>query len=495
MSERSLQTNPEFLSISYSLQRNVTPQQGSIISLMLSAASTELPKRALDDQKDSIERWSLGLVGRPDEQDEISSLFNTLNEALSLASIDNVVRDLYNSIGKRISNDHEVVDASDLDPSLSLIAQVTDLKHYALKTEKDANEANERATSPEVVAAQELISHETKPIDLTKLENTIDASDDVQQLDTTKQSSCGHLLLLCTKPLESISPNILASDLSAFDSVTLLYQGAMDHVLSWLRWSAQMGASLIVNDESAIRLLADRFQSASRLSKRQNLHVSAAPGFSIVSMTQLTPQPGPIPFEANERSARDISCWVNLSSGEQRWSMMINFKRVSTSNTQPTLSFNQDGQALATLHIGNLTQIVTVPTQGYYNNEQRRAEARAQSQALSNALNGVLPPRFDSNLRGVAFAQQLAHRVRVIDNLVLSLLRKELRKSAKLLDQLLRVTSTLESRKEVDYLRQLKVKLLATGQLDKESKSEIIKKMIRSTHQLSLNGYWIASRK
>ena len=494
MSEYASQPNPEFLSISYSLQRNVTPQQSSIVSLMISAASTELPKRIRKNEQSSFERWSLGIVGTLDHSDKTNALFDTLNNALSLASIDNVSRSLYNSRGICVSKNCESVAPKDFDPLLSLIAQITDLKHYAqTPARSDSSESNEKTTSPELVEAQEFITQDTRPIDLSKLANTIDVEEDIKQINSTKSS--GHLLLICTKPLESISPTILASDLSSFDSITLLYQGAMDHVLSWLRWSAQMGASLILNTDRAVQQLANRFQAVSRQVKRQGIHVSSAPGFVIVSMTQLTPQPGPIPFEANERSARDITCWINLPPDDQRWSMMINLKRVSTKNTQPTLSFNQEGQALATIHVGDITQMVTIPTQAFYNSEQRRAESRAQSQALANPLNEKLPPRFDSNLRGVAFAQQLAHRVRVIDNLVLSLLRKELRKSAKLLDQLLRVTSTLQGRYEVDYLRQLKVKLLATGQLDEDSKSEIITKMTQSTHQLSLNGYWIASKK
>lgn len=484
-------SNPKLLSISYSLQRNVAPQVSSIVSLMVSAASTEISERTLK----ATSRWGIASVGPVDQQQDGLSLLTTLNEALTLASIDDVSRSFYNSQGICISSNHESILVDTIDPTLSLIAQITDLKHFA-QTKKQTNLIiNEKTTSPELQVAQELLTQDTKPIDLKSLETTLDLDDNIPNVNINRGPNGGHLLLLASKPLESISPTILAHDLNPFESVTVLYQGSMDNILSWLRWSAQMGASLIINTKDAVQTLANRLQAVSRQVRRQGLHISASPGFSIVSMTQLTPQPGPIPFEVNERTAREMTCWINLPSSDQRWSMMINFKKISNAHTQPTLSFDEEGQTIATLHLDQMSQTITVPSQAFCSTEQRRAESKAQSSAFANPLNGVFVPRFDSNLRGIAFAQQLAHRVRVIDNLVLSLLRKELRKSAKLLDQLLRVTSTLQSVEEVEHLKLLKVKLLATGQLDESSKAEIINKMTQSTHQLSLDGYWIASKK
>ena len=91
---------------------------------------------------------------------------------------------------------------------------------------------------------------------------------------------------------------------------------------------------------------------------------------------------------------------------------------------------------------------------------------------------------------GVAFSLQLTHRVRLLDNLMLTMLREETRKSAKLLDQLIKITTNLEGLEKVEGLKSLKVKLLATGLLERSDQEYIAAMMTRSTHRLSLNGSW-----
>lgn len=473
----SLTTNP-LLAVSYSLQRNDSNYQSSIISLLVSAASTDLPPRSPDYQ----EVWGVVTVCQT-----VADSVSILQEALDLASVDNLDRQIFNSRGEVVYDKNNVsVPSNTVTNTLPLIAQIADLKHFSLGNKGD--EVKNKDTSPQ------LTHKETKPIDVDLIGSTLELDENIQKSikeeSLTKLNS--HLLIISDQAFESITPSILPKDTRNFKSITILYIGSSDHVLSWLRWSAQIGGSLILRNEETVSLLADRFQTVSRKLGRQALHFIAGSGFSILSVTQLTPMPGPIPVENVDRVAQEITLWANQPSDELRWSTMITFKKVAPSTSQPTLTFAERGQRLLTLHINEHAYPIMIPHSPMVSADHRRSESRAITNAISNPLNGKLLPRLDGNLLGVAFAQQLCHRVRVIDNLVLSLLRREARKSAKLLDQLLKITSTLESSEQVEVIRLLKVQLLATGQLKRSSKNFIVDLMTKSTHQLSIDGVWQA---
>jgi hypothetical protein len=477
----SLTTNP-LLAVSYSLQRNDSNYQSSIISLLVSAASTDLPPRSPDYQ----EAW--GVVTACET---VADSISILQEALDLASVDNLDRQIFNSRGEVVYDKNNVsVPPTTVTNTLPLIAQIADLKHFSLGKKRD--EAKEKDTSPQLIHKESRSQKETRPIDADLLSSTLELDENIQKSikeeSLTKLNS--HLLIICDQAFESITPSILPKDTRNFKSVTVLYIGSSDHVLSWLRWSAQIGGSLILKNEDTVSLLADRFQTVSRKLGRQALHFIAGSGFSILSVTQLTPMPGPIPVENVDRVAQEITLWANQPSDDLRWSTMITFKKVAPSTSQPTLTFAERGQRLLTLYINEHAYPIMIPHSPMVSAEHRRSESRAITLAISNPLNGKLLPRLDGNLLGVAFAQQLCHRVRVIDNLVLSLLRREARKSAKLLDQLLKITSTLESSEQVEVIRLLKIQLLATGQLKRSSKNFIVDLMTKSTHQLSIDGVW-----
>jgi hypothetical protein len=480
----SLTTNP-LLAVSYSLQRNDSNYQSSIISLLVSAASTDLPPRSPDYQ----EAW--GVVTACET---VADSVSILQEALDLASVDNIDRQIFNSRGDIVYDKNNVsVPPNTVANTLPLIAQIADLKHFSLGKKRGVKEKD---TSPQLIHKDSRSQKETKPIDADLLSSTLELDENIQKSikeeSSTKLNS--HLLIICDQAFESITPSILPKDTRNFKSVTILYIGSSDHVLSWLRWSAQIGGSLILKNEESVSLLADRFQTVSRKLRRQALHFIAGSGFSIISVTQLTPMPGPIPVETIDRVAQEITLWANQPSDDLRWSAMIAFKKVAPSTSQPTLTFAERGQRLLTLHINEHAYPIMIPHSPMVSADHRRSESRAINTAISNPLNGKLLPRLDGNLLGVAFAQQLCHRVRVIDNLVLSLLRREARKSAKLLDQLLKITSTLESSEQVEVIRLLKVQLLATGQLKRSSKNFIVDLMTKSTHQLSIDGVWQAKK-
>ena len=81
----SIKTNP-LLAFSYSLQKYENSHQSSVISLLVSAASTDLPVRS-EDPKDF---WGVVIAG--EVSDDTTQM---LEEALTLASVDNVNRVLF----------------------------------------------------------------------------------------------------------------------------------------------------------------------------------------------------------------------------------------------------------------------------------------------------------------------------------------------------------------------------------------------------------------
>lgn len=472
--------NP-LLAISYSLQRHSLEHVSNNHTLLLSAASTDIPKT----DPEEVESWGVVRVGDDDFEAK-----KYIQEAINLASVDNVQRHVIDSKGLSIFEDNKDW------IELPLLAQIVDLQHSLnKKSTQDSMSHLDSETSPQKVVQTDLNLRNTLEGSSSQIEATIEinSEDIVEKERLLRKATYGHLILVTTKAFETITPNVLPKDLAGFSSITVLYMGEPINILSWQRWSVHFGASLLTKKESMVNDLANRFQTLSRGLSNQTLYLTAGEEFSISSVTQLTPLPGPIPVvtKGRERIAKSHTMSINLPNDGERWAAIISIKKVSSNNSQPTLSLDDHGKRLVTIHINEVSQSINLPYPPLSQKNNKSHEQREVSSVMAQPLNGKVMPRGDQAMIGTSFAQQLSHRIRVIDNLVLSLLRRETRKSVKLIDQLIKITATLGNEYKVNHLRALKVQMLATGQLKDHDRSYIIHEMTQSPYYLSLDGVWI----
>ena len=481
----------QLLGLSYSLQRQSPELQGGSISLLLSAASAEIVPRPLADE----DPWGVVVTHNTSHE-----LLTMLKEAIALAQIDDVKRAYLCHRGDDIFEQGQ--SEEDIKTCLltdrSLLSQLVDLrKIFRGEGTLSSQNSSERTTGANDRIETVDLEKSTQPVNTDLFSNTVDMPKEELEQSLEPRELKGHLLMLADHALEAITPNVVPNDVSAFKSITVLYSGSSHNLLSWQRWASQLGASLITTLEGRAHFIsnvAERIQCASRYLTRQSLYLSTAEGYSISSITHLNPLPSPIPvaFKGRDRVARSASLWLNLATTKERWVTIITLKQISSSGAQATLSMDAEGQRVLTLHIGDQSAPVYLDHSPVPSHEQRRAENRARQAAIANPLGGQKLSRIDSHLTGVAFALQISHRVRVLDNLMLAILRQETRKSAKLIDQLIKVCANLESIERVVALRSMKVKLLATGQLTSDDRDYIATLMQRSTHALNMSGTWSA---
>ncbi len=477
--------------LSYSVQRQSTEHQGTSISVLISAGSAEVLNIVEGDRED----WGV-LVTHGIETEHVKNII----EAVEICSVDNVNRRFITTAGDELFTERMSVEENrkSLRSRLPILAQIVDLQQKFINESSLTQEyahhlMSEKTTgSNDAVAEDGHLETETRPFQADMISNTVDINPDDFSDKVKVTHTKGHLLIIASGAFESITPNLVPKDLKSFESITIYFCASHTLQLSWQRWASQVGATLFCAKDYQPHLLAARLQWVSRSAPRRAIHLSTADGFSISSVTHISPTPSPVPVEyrGRERAARSVTLWTNITNGQDRWVTVVSLRRISSNTTQPTLSVDPGGQRLMTLYIDELSVPIILSQPPMPTTENKKAEARTTSGAFSDPLNGKRLPRRDSHMIGVAFSLQLTHRVRLLDNLMLTMLREETRKSAKLLDQLIKITTNLEGLEKVEGLKSLKVKLLATGLLERSDQEYIAAMMTRSTHRLSLNGSW-----
>ena len=510
--------NTPLVAISYAFQRHELEAQAQQIPLLISASSSTLPlAQRPESQKSKAASeprgdWYIASTG------VISSrALQTLCDAYRLAQVDgSAARRLITPQGRELSQAFEE-EADELKASaelqsqtgwdMSLSDQITSLiavSSYGLSITEpndapDSPSAQEpqQASSKGTVTSQSLKRREAKSESLSDT-TTIDApqaypppSNSKRRNDRTtlppSSEREGHLLLIVSNSLESISPRIRSADLDAFQSVTMLMDCAPDRVLSWHRWSTSLGGAMIRLNDHAFMKLADRMQRASRGLQRVQLTLNLSSGFVLMGVTQLTSQLGPLPIDSRDQGgASNLEMWAELPLGDERWSALFMIKYTG----QRLGSTQQTQQQIGKLSADGFSAPLFIKLRTPHLAEVRQARVAAQSSYIKAPLGGISPPQYDQLMLGVAFAQQLSHRVRVIDNLLLSLLRRDSRKPGKLLDQLIKITAALESSAHARVFQELKVEFLALGELPMRRWEILISALLRSTHRLSSEGQW-----
>ena len=386
--------------------------------------------------------------------------------------------------------------------SLSLLSQLQAFQRYASTpksdstSEEDADPTAVSQTLTGSVSTSTLPDHHSgEPSGDSMNQITadqIDSSHGRSSASYTYSSGAlpqrGHLILLVSNALESVSPRVKSHDLNAFSSVTMIMSCSPDRVLSWHRWNTSLGGTMLrLGSRTHIRL-ADRLQRGSRGLRRARLSLNMNSGFSVTGVTQLTTQLGPLPVEGREQGGADqLSLWAELPLNNERWSALLMIKY----NGQRLNDAQSIRHAIATFSVGDFSAPLELKVNVPPTEESRHLRNRTQSKHVGNPLGGTLTSHYDQLLIGVAFAQQLSHRVRVIDNLILSLLRRDPRKPGKLLDQLVKITATLEPPQRAKIFRDLKLEFLALGELPPSRWEIVIAALLRSTHRLSSEGQWL----
>ena len=507
MSEVTLQLedqpDPPLIAFSYAFQRMEIDTQPQQIPLLVSAniSRTELPDSS------SQHTWHVAATGTVSPK-----LLSMLRDAIALSDIDLCQRRILTPCGQDLNEffrdpPSEAVndDPSELQDrfgwSLPLLHQLSALKSKTPEadTGTSSEDLNHSNKSPDVDSASVNTStlpdhHSDDQFDMINQITEDQLNPSQAHLPKSSDRSHkslpdqGHLILLVSNALESVSPRVKSHDLSVFSSITMIMSCSPDRVLSWHRWNTSLGGTMLrLNPRTHIRL-ADRLQRGSCGLRRVKVSIGMTAGFSITGVTQLTTQLGPLPVEGREHGGADqLELWAELPLTKERWSalLMIKYKGQRLSDVK----FKH--HTVATLSVDHFSAPIDLKVNVPPTEEIRHQRNRTQSAHVGNPLGGVLTANYDQLMIGVAFAQQLSHRVRVIDNLILSLLRRDPRKPGKLLDQLVKITATLEPPEYAEVFRGLKLEFLALGELPPSRWEVVIAALLRSTHRLSSEGQWL----
>ena len=461
------------IALSYAFQKSRVYVQGSQVNLLITGAASPIPSG-----KKAICQWGVVTAGKP-----TLAQLELLSAAFSLASIDQASRSLLTSAGEHLST--KILAAQKLTQQMfqhgdPVLGQIKSLENVFADPSASRIKPDETLRDTQ----SQLARHTDK-------QNTIDTdviSGLEQTYSTEEIKDLGHLVILASDAQESISPSIVINDLIHFTSITVLFDGDVSYCLSWKRWATLVGASLMGVGSSSLEVLADRFQQASLGMRRHVVSLVVNEQYSILSATTLTPSAGPLALDTMQgrSSVNSVSIWAEFPVSQERWSVTLTLK----SRSQKLEESDRDDLSIGTLRCRGITEPISLEADFSSLHPCRHLHQLAQKSYIASPLTGGLPPAYDQLMLGTAFGQQLSHRIRVIDNLILSLLKREMRRSAKLLDQLVKISLTLGDSKGVKQFRGLKLKLLALGDLGKPDWAVIIDALLKPSHTLNLSGYW-----
>ena len=494
-------TDPSLIAFSYAFQRMEIDAQPQQLPLLISAniSRTHLP------QESPQHVWHIASTGTVSPV-----MLSMLHDATALADIDLCHRTLITPSGQNlvdIFNSDSLEEISgDMTSLQDQLGWSTPLFHQlnTLKLNQDeAEDFDSTATStphpnPTSISSSTLPDHESFDALNDPISQVTEDQLNPSQVTATSLydrsldpfPKRGHLILLVSNALESLSPRVKSYDLKSFSSITLIMNCSPDRVLSWHRWNTSLGGTMLQLDHRTHIKLADRFQRGSLGLRRVQFSLGMNSGFSVTGITQLTTQLGPLPVEGREQGgAGQLDLWAELPLSNERWSalLMIKYKGQKLSAAQLR------HHTIATLSIGQYSAPLKLKVNVQPIEDIRQQRNRIQTAHISHPLGGFMATHYDQLMIGVAFAQQLSHRVRVIDNLILSLLRRDPRKPGKLLDQLVKITMTLESPRQAKLFRDLKLEFLALGELPPSRWDSVISALLRSTHRLTSEGQWLSN--
>ena len=97
---------------------------------------------------------------------------------------------------------------------------------------------------------------------------------------------------------------------------------------------------------------------------------------------------------------------------------------------------------------------------------------------------------FEGHSPAVSFVHQLSHRARIFDQVITSYLGSDLRRVVQGLDQLLKLSVSLEDEEMTSWVHSIKVKFLHLGRFEPEDFKKLIRYAFHAPFALTSEGVW-----
>jgi hypothetical protein len=259
-----------------------------------------------------------------------------------------------------------------------------------------------------------------------------------------------HLVICLAQESRHSPPPV--QDLGPMDSVTLFLEDDSPLVWPWASWAREVGAQLVINEEGAVKALRELFELSARVGARDLITIRPTLEgklHSVVSMN--APSTGRHPLSTQ-------GLRVPLCAPGQRLAWLV--------SVEPKHQ-GDDARELLYFEVGGERHLVCDYPQ---------------------ELMGL-----ESFHPAVSFAQQLAQRGRILEQIISSYLNSDLRRVVHGLDQWLKLSVSLEAPEMSAWIHSLKVKFLHLGRFEPHDFKRVIRHALHVPYQLDADGVWTST--
>jgi len=302
---------------------------------------------------------------------------------------------------------------------------------------------------PETTMELELdIGALSKPSDLAQSVDDLDSAPVEESKESDEPPT--HLVICLAHDSRHSPPPV--QDLRPIDSVTLFLEDDSPLVWPWVSWAREVGAQLVISEEGAVEALRELFELSARVMTRQLVTIRPTMEgklHSVVSMN--APSTGRHPLSTS-------GLRVPLCPTGQRLAWLLSVEpKHQGDGARELLYFEVEGER----HI-----VCDYP------------------QELTD---------LESYHPAVCFAQQLAQRGRILEQIISSYLNSDLRRVVHGLDQWLKLSVSLEAPEVGEWVHGLKIKFLHLGRFEPQDFKRVIRHALHVPYRLSADGVWTPS--